>query len=322
MLESRIYRKNGNIIENLTREEIGESLRTGKDVLWVDFYDPTDAELSILVDVFKFHSLAIEDCLLPRHHPKVDDYGEYLFMVIHAPDLTTCATEISTHELDIFLGKNYVVTFHDKPVRSVTNAALKAKETPAKIMGRGADFLAYEILDGIFNNYDALLDRLDSAIDVCQRDIVEEKEGIMEYIRQIQHTAYSLFRTVRMQREFLRNLSRGIYRLISKKCTPYFRDIYDHLVRINETLEMSIDSIKGAREAYLYHSANRTNEIIKVLTVLTAVLMIPTLITGIYGMNLKLFPNEEHPFGFWSIIIVLVLSVVPALLWFRKKGWF
>jgi magnesium transporter len=322
MLESRIYRKNGSLQENLTLAEIAETVTVGKDTLWIDLLDPTEEELSVLIDVFKFHPLAIEDCLLPQHHPKVDDYGDYLFMIIHAPDLTTGATGVSTHELDIFLGKNYVVTFHDKPVKSVTATAHLAKEDPAKIMGRGADFLLYEILDVLFQNYDVLLDRLEAAIDSCENKVANGCQDAMSHISGVQHTAHTLYRVVRMQREFLRNVSRGTYKQISKKATPYFRDVYDHLVRINENLEVAVDGIKGAREAYLYNASNRINEVIKVLTVLTIVIMVPTLIAGVYGMNLYNFIGDKVWYGFPLLLTIIIVSIFVTLYAFKKKGWY
>jgi magnesium transporter len=322
MLESRLYRKNGALQENLTIAEVAEALSAGKDILWLDFQDPTEEELSVLIDVFKFHPLAIEDCLLPRHHPKVDDYGDYLFMIIHAPDLTAGATEVSTHELDIFLGRNYVVTFHDKPVKSVTAAALLAKEDPAKIMGHGADFLIYEILDALFQNYDILLDKLEGAIDSCQNEVANQCPDIMAHIGSVQHSAHSLYRVVRMQREFLRNVSRGTYKQISKKATPYFRDVYDHLVRINETLEVAMEAINGERETYLYNTSNKINEVIKILTVLTIVVMVPTLVAGVYGMNLYNFIGDKVRWGFPLLLGLIFLSIILTLFAFKKKGWY
>jgi magnesium transporter len=322
VLESRSYRKNGSLQENLTFAQIADAVAAGKETLWLDFQDPTEEELSVLIDVFKFHPLAIEDCLLPHHHPKVDDYGDYLFMIIHAPDLTAGAQEVSTHELDIFLGKNYVVTFHDKPVKSVTATALLAKEDPAKIMGHGADFLLYEILDVLFHNYDVLLDRLEAAIDLCENEVANGCQDAMSHISGIQHTAHTLYRVVRMQREFLRNISRGTYTQISKKATPYFRDIYDHLVRINDTVEVALDAIKGTREAYLYNASNRINEVIKVLTVLTIVIMVPTLVAGIYGMNLYNFIGDKVRYGFPLLLTIIALSIILTLYAFKKKGWY
>jgi magnesium transporter len=322
MLESRLYRKNGALQENLTVAEVAEALSVGKDILWLDFQDPTEEELAVLIDVFKFHPLAIEDCLLPQHHPKVDDYGDYLFMIIHAPDLTAGATEVSTHELDIFLGRNYVVTFHDKPVKSVTATALLAKEDPAKIMGRGADFLLYDVLDALFHNYEILLDRLEGAIDFCQNKVVDQSQGIMAHIGSVQHSAHTLYRVVRMQREFLRNVSRGTYKQISKKATPYFRDVYDHLVRINETLEVAMEAINGVRETYLYNTSNRINEVIRILTVLTIVVMVPTLIAGVYGMNLYNFIGDKARWGFPLLLGIIVLSIILTLYAFKKKGWY
>jgi magnesium transporter len=322
MLESRLYRKNGSLQEDLTVAEVAEALSAGKDILWLDFQDPTEEELSVLIDVFKFHPLAIEDCLLPRHHPKVDDYGDYLFMIIHAPDLTAGATEVSTHELDIFLGRNYVVTFHDKPVKSVTAAALLAKEEPAKIMGHGADFLIYEILDALFQNYDILLDKLEGAIDSCQNEVANQCPDIMAPIGSVQHSAHSLYRVVRMQREFLRNVSRGTYKQISKKATPYFRDVYDHLVRINETLEVAMEAINGERETYLYNTSNKINEVIKILTVLTIVVMVPTLVAGVYGMNLYNFIGDKVRWGFPLLLGLIFLSIILTLFAFKKKGWY
>lgn len=322
MLEARLYRKNGTLQENLTLAEIAEAISAGRDTLWLDFQDPAEDELSVLIDVFKFHPLAIEDCLLPHHHPKVDDHGDYLFMIIHAPDLTAGAQEVSTHELDIFLGRNYVVTFHDKPVKSVTATALLAKENPAKIMGHGADFLLYEILDVLFHNYEILLDRLEGAIDSCEDKVANGCQDAMRQIGSVQHTAHTLYRVVRMQREFMRNVSRGTYSLISKKATPYFRDVYDHLVRINETLEVAMEAISGARETYLYNTSNRINEVIKILTVLTIVVMLPTLIAGVYGMNLYNFIGDKVWYGFPVLLAIMVVSIVLTLYAFKKKGWY
>lgn len=288
--------------------------------LWVDLEAATPEEAEILSRDFHFHPLAIEDCISETLLPKIDDYSDYIFLVLHGSRPMTDHAFV-TAEMNFFLGSRYLVSYHDEPSRSISRAKERCLRGGPSVT-RGVDFLLHEILDGMVDNYFPVLDQFDSIIDRIEEEVFarpdrETLNRIFDLKKEVMH----LRRVAGPQREILNRLSRDPFPVISAKAAVYFRDVYDHLARISDLAESYRDLVTGALEAYLSVVSNRLNEIMKVLTVFTATLMPLTVITGIYGMNFENMPELRFRYGYFIVLAVMAAITVGMLAFFRKKKW-
>lgn len=299
------------------------ALLSDKDtVTWVDFYKPTEQEIALLTHVFKFHPLAVEDCLSTAPNPKIDDYGEYLYLVIHGINAEALKRdELETHDLDIFLGKNYLVTFHKGYFRSVDAVAERCRKN-CSIMQKDPEFLMHTIIDALVDNYLPIIDDIGEKVDELEKEIfTKADQTVSSKIFTIKKDILYLRRIIHPQREILRNLSSGEHKQICFECSLHFKDVYDHLFMISELIESYRDTISGAMEAYLSVVSNRLNEVMKVLTIIATIMMPMTLVTGIFGMNFSQMPFLQSPYGFAAIMGFMGLLAAAMLLVFKRKGW-
>lgn len=294
-------------------------LADSKNQIWVDLEAATPPESEILSTVFRFHPLAIEDCILETALPKVDDYQDYIFLVLHGSRMED--HQFATAEMNFFLGPNYLVSYHDEPSRSIAKAKERClKQGPS--ITRGVDFLLHEIIDTMVDNYFPVLDQFDSAIDRIEDEVFAGPDrATLNKIFTLKKEIMHLRRVAGPQREILNRLSRDNFPVIRPKAAVYFRDIYDHLARITDLAESYRDLIGSALDAYLSVISNRLNEIMKVLTIFTAILMPLTLITGIYGMNFENIPELHSRYGYFVVIGIMLAVAGGMLLFFRKKKW-
>jgi magnesium transporter len=289
---------------------------------WIDLEDPTVKEATILEDPFHFHPLAIEDCLSEVHHPKVDDYEAYIFAILHGIRFDAPTDSFITRELDIFLGRNFVITHHRGPMRSITSAREQCGKNLQAAMPKGVDFLLHQILDQMFEHYFPNLDAIEDKIQLVQVEVFENPtRETLDRIFVLKRDAMHLRRICTPQREIIHRLSRGEFRAISPKAAIYFRDIYDNLYRIVDASYAYQDMIQGTLDAYLTAVSNRLNETMKRLTVIGAVFAALTVITGVYGMNFEYMPELKMRYGYLGVWI-LMAAVTSGLLWyFKKKEW-
>jgi len=296
-------------------------LKDESESVWVDLESATEEETQILGAVFNFHPLAIEDCIAESHLPKLDDFGDYLFLVLHGARRGDVSGTFKTIELNFFLGKRYLVTYHQQLSRSINRTKERCLKN-SLAMSRGMDFLLYEILDGTVDNYFPILDDFDEVINELEHEAIHNPSNdILNRIFSLKRDGMYLRRVTSPQREILNRLSRDPFAVVNKRAAIYFRDVYDHLVRISDLAESYKDLTTGLLEAYLSVVSNRLNEIMKLLTVFTAVMMPMTVITGIYGMNFKNMPELDSPFGYYITIGIMAVIAVAMLGFFRMKKW-
>jgi magnesium transporter len=289
---------------------------------WIDLEDPTVKEATILEDPFHFHPLAIEDCLSEVHHPKVDDYGPYIFVIVHGIRFDAPTDQFITRELDMFLGPNYLVTHHNGPMRSVQAARELCSKDLQTAFPRGVEFLMHQILDQMFDHYFPSLDAIEDKIQLVQIEVFENPtQDTLDRIFALKRDILQLRRICIPQREIVHRLSRGEFRTINAKAAVYFRDIYDNLFRIVDAALQYHDMAQSTMDAYLSSVNNRLNETMKRLTIVTAMLAPLTVITGVYGMNFEFIPELHWRFGYlWALGLMGMVSV--GLIWFfRRKGW-
>lgn len=290
-------------------------------VLWVDLDNPTDEEVkTVLEGVFQFHPLAIEDCVTPSSLPKLEDYEDYLFMVMHAVDFTRTA-KFDTAELNLFLGRDYLVTFHRtslKSVEALVDRCVKATGTVA----RGPDRLAHYLLDALVDLYKPVMHELrgeleDIEVTVLERNSPDLTTDLIAVRSEINH----LRQIVRPQKDVINKLAHGESKLIRAVMLPYFRDLRDDLVRIDETAASYADQLLISFDLYLSRSGFEANEGIKVLTALTA-LSLPAMLIGTwYGMNFEHMPELDSPFGYPVVIGVTVVATSLIFWWCKRRRW-
>ena len=289
---------------------------------WIDLEDPTVKEATILEDPFHFHPLAIEDCLSEVHHPKVDDYDAYIFVIVHGIRFDAPTDQFITRELDIFLGTNFLITHHNGPMRSITAARELCNKNLQASMPRGVDFLLHSILDQMFEHYFPSLDAIEDKIQLVQVEVFENpSRETLDRIFALKRDVMQLRRICLPQREIINRLARADFKVISQRAAVYFRDIYDNLYRIVEGSMAYQDMTQSTMDAYLSAVSNRLNETMKRLTVISALLMPLTVITGIYGMNFEFMPELHWKFGYPLVLGTMAVVSGLLVLWFRRKNW-
>jgi len=307
------------------REVTGADLRqavtwTGGE-LWVDFEAPNEEEFGLLSSVFNFHPLALEDCQAETPIPKVEAYDDFLFIIMHGAALPTDSEPYLTKELDVFLRPGVLVTHHVKHLRSVAAVREAVGRSPATIMGKGSDYLLYMILDGLVSHYFPILDDLEEATGELEEHAVAQPEsGMLEALQDRRRDVLHLKRILGPQREVITRLSRGEFKYIRPENLFSFRDIADELTRINEQLDLLRELVAGARDSYLGTLSQRTNDIMKVLTIIATVTLPLALLSGIWGMNTWV-PGQGGPTAFWIVILVMVVGAGGMLWWLIRKGW-
>ena len=289
---------------------------------WIDLEDPTVREAGVLEDPFHFHPLAIEDCLSEVHHPKVDDYGDYAFFIVHGIRFDAPTDQFITRELDIFLGRNYLITHHKGPMRSITWARDQCVKDQLHSLQRGVDFLIHNILDQMFEHYFPNLDAIEDKIQLVQVEVFENPTTeTLDRIFTLKRDVQTLRRICSPQREIVNRLARGEFKVISPRAAVYFRDIYDNLYRIVEASYAYQDLVQATLDAYLSMVSNRLNESMKRLTVIGAIFAALTVITGVYGMNFEHMPELKWRLGYPMVWLLMAAVTGGLLLWFKKKQW-
>src|SRR5918996_2978364 len=323
-MEILVYRKgHPKIEEGFTAEALPELLKDLSALVWVDMEAPTEEDEQVLLDVFHFHPLTVEDCRENRHYPKIEEFDGYLYFIVHGVRADTSPERFNTIELDGFLGTNYVITYHHDYFRSIANVKQLLRTTPVASQ-RGASFLLHQILDQVVDYYSPVLDDFDERIDRVEQDIFLLKQPNNKILSEIMELKRSVLRLRRIsvkQMDILLRMSRGEFPLISDEMRPFYRDVYDHLVRVVDLSESYRDLISGSLEAYLSVISNRMNEIMKVLTIFSAIMLPLTFIAGVYGMNFDNMPELHTPYGYYGTLALMFVVAIGMLIFFWKRGW-
>lgn len=306
----------GAVRRDLGPRELVEVVRSGAGQLWVDVDSRNRHQLAVLDKVFNFHPLAIEDTLSPESRVKFEEYDGYLFMImrgIRFEEATPDPYDLETFNLYFFLGPNYLVTVHGEHARSVGFVADVLERNP-DVLGRGAQRLLHLIMDTAIDEYFPLLERIDGMIERFEeRVFVSFDRDTLHDILSVKRLILSLRRHLFPQREVFNLLTNRPSTLLSHETQIYFRDVYDHVLRINDGLETQRDLLAGTMEAYLTQVSNRLGLVTKGLSVI-ATLSVPfVVVSGMWGMNFEHIPLSGNPLGFW-LMLALQLAIGGALL--------
>lgn len=320
--------KNGKALAETSHlDEVVTLLNNSQSLIWVDLDDESIEESRhILADIFKFHSLSIDDALVEIHIPKIDDWGDYLYMALVAIDPDQPLEDIDKSlELDIFIGKNFIVTYHPEEIHSVNLVWHNALRDERQLQ-RGSNYLVYQIMDELANEYMSMIDRLDMRVEVIEDVVMEEPDKkLLENIFSIKRSLLNLRRIVSPQREVLNKLSRGDFTVVDLKERMYYRDVYDHLVRVQDITESLRDLVSGVLDTYLSVVNNRLNDIMKTLTIITTLFMPLSFLTGFFGMNFFAASDRLNSLtDVTSFIIVMAVMIglpLGMFLWMRRRDW-
>lgn len=323
MIDIHLFLHEGNQIERLSDlSEIRAYVNNPLATIWVDLEEPTLEEDALLQEVFGFHPLAIEDARETRNHPKLDLYPGYLFFIVHGITHETSSYNFVTKELDGFLGSNYVVTYHVESFSSI-DSVKNSISASSEVMQKGADHLLHQILDRVVDLYIPIVDDFQEAIGELEDRIVSMRHQNGEILGEIMDLKRSVGRLIRIssrQSEVLYRLAHGEFSLVRQDQLPFFRDVYDHLQRASLLAENYRDLVNGLMDIHFSVTATKTNEVMKLLAIFSAVMLPLSLIAGVYGMNVRL-PKAGESDTFWQILIGMGIFVMFLMGFFLRKGW-
>ncbi|HEY1812685.1 MAG TPA: magnesium/cobalt transporter CorA [Kofleriaceae bacterium] len=301
-------------------KEIDGALVAGLPI-WIELEQQDHACDKLLADTLHLHPLTIEDIWSDRPAPKVEDYETYLYIIIHG--IRSVKRGIQLAELDVVLGKTFVIT-HD--AYHLCDAVAAELDRNPKLLANGPAWLAHAMLDHAVDEYLPVIDDLDAQIEDLENEVLRKagtKLGppVLRKILRFKRTLLELRRMAIHQREILLRLARGEFDEIPKEVLPFYRDIYDHFLRVSDLVESYRDLVTSALEAYLSVQSNRMNDIMKTLTLIATVMLPITFIAGVYGMNFKHMPELDFVWGYPASLGLMLLVVLGCLWWFRRKGW-
>jgi len=289
--------------------------------VWVDLAAPTIPESLILTDTFNFHRLSVEDAMEARQYPKVEAYDGYLYVILHGIHYEKNHA-FGTHDVDFFVGPNYLLTIHDGDSTSINELREHATRNP-KILSEGPVALLHRIVDAMVDSYRPEIEKLEDRLDELEKQIFDRPDPrLVRRILEAKRQVAALRRIMTPQRDVVARLARRDFVDVSTEMSFRFRDVYDHIVRVADDVMMFQDRITGMLDAHLSNVSNRLNEVMKVLTVVSTVLMPLTLLTSVYGMNVPLphFPGGEG-MQFWWLAGISVGLAAGMLVMFRRKRW-
>ncbi|HET7144922.1 MAG TPA: magnesium/cobalt transporter CorA [Anaerolineales bacterium] len=327
MIRSIFFSPGKPVRKDIPPKEFPRLIRDRRGLLWVDFIsEPPETTLPIL-ESFNFHHLAIDDALQETHAPKIDDWGEYLYIVLNYMHLVKATDPWDTEidELDIFLGRNYVITHHDNPVISIDETWDMCQRDP-RYAKDGPDHLLYKIIDATVMNYMPIIEKIDEEIDWIEDQVFDRPSSqTLARLFTLKRVLLAMRRILLPQREVLNKMARDDYQVIDQKDRVFYRDIYDHLVRLHDVNESLRDLVGGAMDTYLSVINNRMNEVMKTLTIITTLFMPLTFVTGFFGMNFFAAnpPYEDWtlPTVFYGTLGLMLLTPVFMFFWMRRRTW-
>jgi magnesium transporter len=307
--------------ENCIAADISELREEEGNIIWADVSDPTSRDFEELAEEFGFHHLSIEDCQNAHQRPKVEEYTGYYFIVLYEAELVGPTDRLELRELNIFLGKNYLVTVHSRPIRAIETARRLWHEWTDRA-DQGSGVLSYLLIDAIVDDYLPLLDLISERMDDLEDSIFGEfrAEAIQE-IFSIKKKLLYLRRSITPLRDVFNMLLRREQPIFPRETHVYFQDVFDHLIRVADTIDTLRDMLSSTMDAYLSVSGNRMNQVMKRLTSISTILMSVTLIAGIYGMNFVFMPELRWRFGYVFALLSMVVVGLALYVYLKKVKW-
>ena len=301
--------------------EISDLCQSSEKIVWADVSDPTSQDFLDLAEEFNFHPLSIEDCRNEHQRPKVEEYHGYYFIVLYEAELVGPHDHLELRELNIFLGSNFLVTVHSRPIRSIDTARRLWHEWTDRAE-HGAGMLAYLLMDAIVDDYLPLLDVLSERMDDLEDQIFGEfKPNSIQDIFRIKKQLLYMRRAITPLRDVFNTLLRREQPIFAREIYVYFQDVFDHIIRVADTIDTLRDMLSSTMDAYLSVQGNRMNIIMKRLTSMATILMSVTLIAGIYGMNFGRMPELGWKYGYVFALSWMLVVGFGLYFYFRRRNW-
>jgi len=299
------------------------SFKDRPTVTWININGIHDVEvIEKTGQCFNLHPLLLEDILNTDQRPKMEDYDSYVFIVLKMVFNDDDKKEIRTEQVSLILGRNYVISFQEVEGGAFEYIRDRIRNNKGRIRKLGADYLLYSLIDVIIDNYFVVLEKLGEIIDGLEEELIKNtKPGTLSSIHQLKREMIFLRKSVWPLRELIGTLERGESVLIQDSTRIYLRDVYDHTIQVIDSVETFREMLSGMLDIYLSSISNKTNEIMKVLTMIATIFIPLTFIVGLYGMNFKSMPGLESEWGYPVVVTFMVVIVVFMLGYFRKKKW-
>ena len=290
--------------------------------IWADIEGGSDEEAKALLEgVFNFHPLAVEDCIAVTENPKIEEYEHYLFGVIHAVDYSQSTHEFCTSELNLFIGKNFLVTYHREPLRGITSTIDRVMKNSAAV-ARAPDRLTYTLLDFLLDSYEPALETLTREFDLLENNMLKIRaEDVLTQTFKLKSEVQRLRQIITPQRDVIARLARGEFKLVRAHMLPYYRDLLDRLVRISDMTDNYRDTLHNILQVHLNMQQVQANRVMKVLTVLATLSMPFLAITSFYGMNFQHMPELKVEHAHIYVFVVTMLFTYLIYWMLKKKRW-
>ena len=303
------------LVQDFTLEELQNQLF---EWYWVDISNPSIDEQNLLKDYFQFHPLAIEDCLHDLQRPKLDNYDRHTFFVLHTYNEKTMEAE----ELDVFVGGNFVVTFHYDEMHELDEARDRLIQS-TKTWKRGSMQALYQIIDKVVDHYFPIIYKIEDYLNEVEDDMSHQQDQFsMKQVFELRSDLLHLRRTINPMRDLLYRMLASSRLNFSEEERTYFQDIYDHLIKLSEMIESNRELTSDIRDSHMSMNSSRMNRIMMTLTIVSTVFIPLTFIAGVYGMNFEHMPELSWSFGYFAVLLFMFLIAGGMLVWFTYKGWF
>jgi magnesium transporter len=292
-------------------------------VTWINIAGIHDVEiLRSLGDCYSIHPLVLEDVLNTEQRPKLEDFETYLFAVAKMLYLERGTAQVRAEQVSIIVGPNFVISFQETEEDVFEGVRERIRSGRGRIRHRGADYLAYALLDAVVDNYFIILETIGGQLEDIEDELIEDPSGdILQTVYQMKRELIFLRKSVWPLREVLAVLSRQESELVKPETVAYVRDVYDHTIQVIDTIESFRDLVSGMHDTYLSSVSNRMNEVMKVLTIFATIFIPLTFIAGIYGMNFEWMPELHWHWSYPLLLLVMLLAGISMLFYFRRKRW-
>ncbi|NQW22675.1 MAG: magnesium/cobalt transporter CorA [SAR202 cluster bacterium] len=314
----------GDLKRDLGDAELRSVLQSGHGLLWVDINEISEEDAHWLHDFFGFHPLTVETCLSPQlHSPSVRAHDEYLFLVLHGIDYTAESALVETSELDLFIGRGYVVSSHNVFLYSVAAVARQVEEGQGRLLNRGPDFLAHALIEALVHNIQPTVEGLADRSDEIEEDIFQKPHpSTLEAILQVKRSALRLRRAFVPQGAVLSSLRREEFDQITEEAGVFYRDAYDRQARLQGAVEILRERSDTMLATYLSAIAHQQNETMKTLSVFAAIFLPLSLLAGIYGMNFDNMPELHYRWAYPAVLGGMGTVAASTIWWFWARRWF
>ena len=327
MLRVLYLAPDGHIVSDLGSDQYETALQETNNMLWVDFVgEPEKTCERIMLDIFKFHPLAVEEALQEIHIPKVDEWDSYIYVALHSIALDKWEEGyIRSLELDMFVGRNYLVTYHKERVPEI-DKIWGASQIDERHLKKGSSNLLYRLADELVAGYMQVTDKVEDDLEEIEDQIFDNpSQQILAQLFTLKRILLHLRRIITPQRDAINNLSRNEYSVIDPQYRIFYRSVYDHLVRLTDIGESMRDLVSSALSSYLSVINNRLNDVMKTLTIITTLFMPISFLTGFFGMNFfqPVFNSRVWTGAIAFLIVLSVVIALPAmmLIWIKKQRW-